>query len=134
MSLHVEVEPFDATDRAWLRRTWLKVQDYHCAACGGAASMKITVGGHWVLDFDRNHDEPPCVKGLECFDCVLGVVCRECMFQLVHLKRWRGYMPRQPVNGLSPMQWHTRASAHLDLGVSLADHHSIEGWEAWGEG
>lgn len=127
MSLHAE-GPFTAADRLWLRRTWLKVQDHRCAACG---EIPLTTShARWALDFNRNHDDPPCQRGSECFDCVLGVICRNCVFHMTHLRRWRGYMPRQWVNGVGPSEWNIRALAHLDLGVDLADKYRIESREA----
>lgn len=99
-------------DRLDLRWGWLEVQGHRCAVCGIGHAKRYGTTARWVLDYDRGHAD--CPKGSECFDCVMGTTCRECMLLLRHYRGWRGNVPQRRVNGLDPVTWAARAAAYLD--------------------
>lgn len=117
------------SDRYWMRVLWLKVQNRRCAICDVAHLGKSPYGHGWVLSYVSGHGKP------YCWNCVAGVVCRQCMLYLSHLKAHSGNLPRQDVNGMDRFVWAERAQAHLDLGVCVgASHGAGEERESGPEG
>ena len=117
------VPRLDREDRTDLRWGWLAVQDHRCGVCGVGVAERYGKKPRWVLDYDRSHGS--CPVGGECFDCVQGTTCRLCMLHLQHFRVWSGYVPRQPVNGLSPTEWVAQATAYVN-----ADFRSVHAGSA----
>lgn len=106
-------------DKNEIRRLWVRVQDHHCAVCGTGTATKPYHGAQWLIDYNRGHGPgEPCAKGSECFDCVLGVLCRSCMLLMHNYRMSSANVPIKWVNGLDPKEWGRRAAAHIDLGVT----------------
>lgn len=115
----------DETLRSEIRWLWLAVQDKRCGVCGIGVAGRYGYQARWVLDYVRTHDGVTHAKGSECVDCVQGTTCRLCMLHLGHFRKWPGYVPRKPVNGVAPARWVSLAASYTS-----SDFRSLVGEQA----